>query len=192
MINASYKDKELIIEILTSSFEKNESVNYIAKQDHKRIERIKSLMDYSFEMCYNYGSIYLTDDKKGCALVLYPHKKESSLKSILLDVKLIFQCIGIENIGKAMKRESAIKQLQPKTPMYYLWFIGVDTNHQNNGIGSQLLEFVIKDSKEKQLPVFLETSTLRNLPWYQKFGFKTYNELQLSYKLFFLKREFAA
>jgi ribosomal protein S18 acetylase RimI-like enzyme len=165
-------------------------VNYIAKQDRKRIERIKSLMDYSFEMCYNYGDVYLTDDKKGCALVLYPHKKESSLQSILLDIKLILRCIGIENIGKAMKRESAIKDLQPKIPMYYLWFIGVDTKYQNNGIGSQLLKFVIADSEGKQLPVFLETSTLKNLPWYQKFGFKTYNKLQLSYKLFFLKREF--
>ena len=190
MINARYEDKDLIIGILTSSFDKNESVNYIAKQDHKRIERIKSLMDYSFEMCYNFGNVYLTDDKKGCALVLYPHKKESSIQSILLDIKLILRCIGIENIGKAMKRESAIKELQPKIQMYYLWFIGVDAKYQNNGIGSQLLEFVIADSEEKQLPVFLETSTLKNLPWYQKFGFKIYNELQLSYKLFFLKREF--
>ncbi|MDA9555743.1 GNAT family N-acetyltransferase [Pelobium sp.] len=190
MINASYEDKDLIIGILTSSFDKNESVNYIAKQDHKRVERIKSLMDYSFEMCYNNGNVYLTDDKKGCALVLYPHKKESSIQSILLDIKLILRCIGIGNIGKAMKRESAIKELQPKIPMYYLWFIGVDAKYQNNGIGSQLLEFVIADSEEKQLPVFLETSTLKNLPWYQKFGFKIYNELQLSYKLFFLKREF--
>ncbi|TKB99153.1 GNAT family N-acetyltransferase [Pedobacter cryophilus] len=190
MINASYEDKYLIVDILTKSFDTNKSVNYIVKQDQKRIARIRSLMDYSFEMCYHYGDVYLTNDKKGCALVLYPHKKESSLKSILLDVKLILRCIGIENIGKAMKRESAIKQLQPKIPMYYLWFIGVDAKHQNNGIGSQLLEFVIADSEEKQLPVFLETSTLKNLPWYQKFGFKIYNELQLSYKLFFLKREF--
>lgn len=190
MINASYEDKDLIIEILTNSFDKNESVNYIAKQDHKRIERIKSLMDYSFEMCHNYGNVYLTDDKKGCALVLYPHKKESSLKNILLDIKLILRCIGIENISKAIKRESAIKHLQPKIPMYYLWFIGVDTKHQNKGIGSELLNFIITDSIEKQLPVFLETSTLKNLPWYQKFGFKIYNELQLSYKLFFLKKEY--
>lgn len=190
MINASYEDKQLIIKILTSSFDTNESVNYIAKQDHKRIERINSLMDYSFEMCFHYGDVYLTQDKKGCALILYPHKKNTTLKTILWDLKLIFNCIGIENIGKAINRERAIKQLQAKIPMYYLWFIGVDEKYQNNGIGSQLLEFIIEDSQEKQLPIFLETSTLKNLPWYQKFGFKTYNELQLSYKLFFLKREF--
>lgn len=189
MINANYEDKELIIKILSSSFDTNESVNYIAKQDHKRIKRINSLMEYSFEMCFNYGNVYLSEDKKSCALILYPHKKNTTLKTILWDLKLIFNCISIENIGKAIKREKAIKALQTKTPMYYLWFIGVDKEYQQTGLGSKLLESVIQDSKQKQLPVFLETSTLKNLPWYKKFGFEVYNELQLSYKLFFLKRE---
>lgn len=192
MINASYEDKELIIKILSSSFDTNESVNYIAKQDQKRIKRINSLMDYSFEMCFHFGDVFLTEDKKGCALVLYPHKKENSLKSIFLDIKLIIRCIGLENIGKALNRESSIKKLQPKKPMYYLWFVGVDPDFQKNGIGSKLIEFMVKDSKEKNLPIYLETSTLKNLPWYKKFGFEIYNELQLSYKLFFLKREFSA
>jgi ribosomal protein S18 acetylase RimI-like enzyme len=112
-----------------------------------------------------------------------------TLKSILLDIKLIFSCIGVENIKKALVRESKIKQLQPKTTMYYLWFIGVDPEYQNEGIGSILLDEVIKDSKYKQRPIYLETSTLKNLPWYKKYGFQIYNELELAYKLFFLKRE---
>lgn len=123
-------------------------------------------------------------------MILYPDKKKTTFKSILLDLKLILSCIGIENIKKALARESKIKQLQPKELMYYLWFIGVDTEHQNEGIGSILLEEIIKDSKHKQRPIYLETSTLKNLPWYKKFGFQLYNELELSYKLFFLKREF--
>lgn len=48
MIPADYKDKELVVDILTKSFADNKSVNYIIKQDGKRIERIKNLMRYSF------------------------------------------------------------------------------------------------------------------------------------------------
>ena len=44
MIRADYKDKERIVKILTGSFEDNRSVNYIIKQDRKRIQRIKHLM----------------------------------------------------------------------------------------------------------------------------------------------------
>ena len=190
MKNADYKDKSLIIDILTKSFDTNQSVNYIAKQDGKRLKRISALMNYSFEVCYMFGDVFLSDDRKACALILYPDKKKTTLKSILLDIKLIFSCIGIENIKKALARESKIKQLQPKELMYYLWFIGVDPEYQNEGIGSILMDEIIKDSKHKQRPIFLETSTLKNLPWYKKYGFQIYNELELGYKLFFLKKEF--
>jgi ribosomal protein S18 acetylase RimI-like enzyme len=191
MIKATYEDKELVIDILTDSFQTNQSVNYIVKQDSKRIQRVRALMDYSFEVCYDFGDVFLSDDKKACALILYPDKKKTNLKSILLDAKLILSCVGINNIKKALGRESKIKKLQPKELMYYIWFIGVNPAYQNSGIGTDLLNEIIADSLAKKRPIYLETSTLKNIPWYKKFGFDVYNELDLTYKLFFLKKEVA-
>lgn len=189
MIRAKYKDKHTIVDILSASFQDNQSVNYIAKQDKKRTKRIRNLMAYSFEVCYLFGEVFLTDDKKACALILYPDKKKTTLKSTLLDIQLIFSCIGIENIKKALARETKIKQLQVKGLLCYLWFIGVKPECQNHGIGSDLLNNIIAENEKKKRPVYLETSTTKNLPWYNKFGFKIYNELDLGYKLFFLKRD---
>ncbi len=189
MIRAELKDKNLIADILTKSFKDNKSVNYIVKQDDKREQRLRSLMEYSFDICYHFGDIFLTDDKKGCALVVLPDEKKTTVKSVLLDLKLIFSCIGLSNIGKAMSREGKIKKLQPKELLYYLWFIGVDPGEQHKGIGSSLLTEVINEAKSKQRTICLETSTLTNIPWYEKFGFKIYNELDFGYKLFFLKKE---
>ncbi|WP_423147808.1 GNAT family N-acetyltransferase [Rubrolithibacter danxiaensis] len=189
MINAEYSDKGLIVDILTKSFDTNQSVNYIVKQDEKRVKRIRVLMEYSFEICYLFGNVFLSNDKKACALILYPDKKKTSFKSIMLDVKLILSCVGIKNIKKTLERESKIKRIQPKELMYYLWFIGVDPKYQNKGVGSKLLDELIEDGKQKKRSVYLETSTLKNLPWYQKLGFHIYNQLDLSYNLFFLKKE---
>ena len=191
MKKAEYTDKALIVDILTKSFETNQSVNYIVKQDEKRLERIKALMEYSFEVCYLFGDVFISDYNYACALVLYPDKKRTTLKSILLDIKLILSCVGINNIQKTLAREALIKKIQPKESMYYLWFIGVDPDYQGGKIGSALLEELIADSRLKERPIYLETSTLKNLPWYEKFGFKIYHEAELSYKLFFLKRELA-
>lgn len=190
MQRAEPSDKDLIVDILTKSFDANQSVNYIVKQDEKRIKRIGVLMDYSFEVCYMFGDVFLSDEKKACALILYPDKKKTTLKSILLDAKLIISCVGVGNIKKAMHREAMIKKLQPQELMYYLWFIGVDPKYQTEGIGSRFLQEIIDDSRKKQRAIFLETSTLKNIPWYKKFGFHIYNELELTYKLFFLKREY--
>ncbi|ACU63138.1 conserved hypothetical protein [Chitinophaga pinensis DSM 2588] len=73
--------------------------------------------------------------------------------------------------------------------MTYLWFIGVEPDEQNKGIGGKLLLELIEYSMKHNRPVYSETSTTKNLPWYEKFGFNVYNEQDLSYHLYFLKRD---
>lgn len=51
MLRADYNDKDRVVDILVSSFDDNKSVNYIIKQDTKRTQRIKRLMEYSFDIC---------------------------------------------------------------------------------------------------------------------------------------------
>ena len=187
MMKAGYDDKAVVVNILVESFNNNKSVNYIIKQDDKRDWRLKQLMAYSFEMCYHYGHVFLSNDKKGCALVLLPDKKKTIFRSILLDLGLIFSAAGFGNVRKVMRRESKISKLQHKDNVYYLWFIGVDPNEQNNGIGSKLLSELIEEARLQQRTICLETSTLKNIPWYEKFGFSIYNQLDLGYQLFFLK-----
>lgn len=188
MRQAKYEEKNVIVDILTQSFESNQSVNYIIPQDKKRIKRIRALMDYSFEVCHSFGDVFISDDNNACGLILYPDKKKTTLKSILLDFKLIIQCVGLKNIKKTLSREALIQKIQPKETMTYLWFIGVNLAEQNKGIGSRLLEEIIQQSIQNNRPIYLETSTNKNLPWYSKFGFKVYSEQDLSYRLYFLKR----
>ena len=189
MIKAMNTDKAKIVEILTKSFIDNQSVNYIVKQDKKRLRRIKYLMDYSFEICWNWGEVYMSDDKKGAALIVIPQNKRTNLQAIFLDIKLAIKTIGLKKINKVLSRESMIKKHHPKTPFFYLWFIGVEPNEQNKGIGSSLLSNIIMESKKKNYPIYIETSTLRNLPFYEKLKFNTYKTLEFGYTLYLLMRE---
>ncbi|MCZ4223528.1 GNAT family N-acetyltransferase [Pedobacter rhodius] len=189
MTQATYDDKKLVIDILSQSFDANQSVNYVIHQDNKRIRRIQALMAYSFNVCFQFGNVYLTDDRTACALILFPDKKKTSLKTISWDIKLIIKSFGILNIYKVLSRESKIKKHQPNELMYYLWFVGVLPERQNTGRGTQLINEIIKDSKRIGRAIYLETSTVKNIPWYKKFGFEIYDQLDLSYRLFFLKRD---
>lgn len=146
-------------------------------------------MSYSFDVCTMFGDVLFSDDKIACALVVYPDKKKTSLKSVWLDIKLAFSCIGISNLGNAMKRESIINKQHPQQPFSYLWFIGVKLTEQNKGAGSKLLEELLAKSQNDGRIVCLETSTERNLPWYKKYGFEIYNELDFGYKLYCMKKE---
>jgi hypothetical protein len=186
MIQANPSHKRIVVNIISKSFDDNKSINWIIKQDKKREERIKALAEYSFDICIQFGAVYLSEDKNGCVLLLFPEKKKTNLRTILLDAKLAFNAIGIERALKILNRESKVKHFHPKEPFLYLWFIGVDPKHQGKGCGSRLLEEVIDKYKYQ---IYLETSTIRNLPWYQKFGFEIYNELNdFGYKFFMLKK----
>ena len=187
MTKASYSDRKSVVSSLTASFVDNKSVNYIIKQDKKKKHRIRKLMEYSFDYCFWFGEILLSDDKKACALIIYPEKKKTTLKSIFADIKLIAGCTGLINAQKAMKREAAIKTIHPSTSFTYLWFIGVNPSDQNKGAGTVLLKQILEKSKAEGRPVILETSTERNLPWYMKHGFTIYKELDFGYKLFCMK-----
>lgn len=189
MIKATLNDKPLVIDILCQAFDANQSVNYVVKQDQKRTKRIKALMDYSFDICYRFGDIYLSDDKQACALLVYPNQQKTNLIAIILDIQLMFNCIGLNRIKKVLSRNSKIKSMYPKTPMAYLWFIGVNVKQQGKGIGSSFFKELLKLTDSLEKPVYLETSMLQNLSFYKKLGFYTYKELMFDHKLYMMKRD---
>ena len=188
MLKATYNDKEIILDILCESFDSNKSVNYVVKQDGQRRKRIRTLMNYSFEICYKFGQLYLSDDKQACALILFPDKKKTSLTTILLDVKLAFLSIGLTRVIKVLKRDTKIKSAYPVKTIFYLWFIGVHTSSQHKGIGSNLLMNIIDESIQLERPIYLETSMPDNIRFYKKLGFDVYKELKFDYPLYLMRR----
>ncbi len=188
MKRADEGQRSLVVEILTKSFDDNKSVNYVVKQDDDRQERIRGLMDYSFSVCNTFGDIWIADDNQACALVLYPDKKRTTLNAISWDVSLALSVIGLGRIGQVLARESKIKSYHPKEPFSYLWFIGVPPEQQGMGKGSRLLDEVIQESEERTRPIYLETSVDRNLPWYKHHGFEIFQTLDLTYRLYMLRR----
>jgi len=192
MRRAEQKDKRLVVDILSKSFDENKSVNYVVKQDANRQDRIRSLMEYSFNTCLSFGEIWISDDNMACALLLFPEMKKTTLRSILWDVNLATSAIGLSRVIDVLKRESLIKKNHPDKPFTYLWFIGVDPLAQKRGVGSKLLNEVIDMNAKKRRPIYLETSVSNNLSWYKKFGFEIYHKINLNYDLYLLRRSEAA
>lgn len=188
MKKASRQDKQLIIEILVRSFEQNASVGFIVGQGARREERLRALMSYSFDCCYEAGCIYLNEEQNATALVLFPDAKRTSLRSVCRDLKLIINVIGITRLRKVLLRNKRITAHYPRTPFCYLWFIGVMPGAQQQGLGSRLLAHLIGESEQMNRPMLLETSVPTNIAWYQQMGFRIYHEIDLGYKLYFLER----
>ena len=57
----------------------------------------------------------------------------------------------------------------PKDEHVFLWFLGVDPEHQRGGVGRTLLARVFD---EAEAPVYLDTSNPANVPYYASAGFE--------------------
>lgn len=189
MERAGRDERKLVVDILTDSFDTNKSVNYVVNQDVNRKDRVRSLMEYSFDMCNAFGEVWLSNDQRACALILFKDKQKTTISTILWDIKLALKVIGLSRVSKVLGRESKIKAFHPKTPFAYLWFVGVKQESQNRRIGSTLLSELIGRYSSQKRPIYLETSVDRNLPWYKKHGFHIYQTIPLSYNLYLLRRE---
>jgi len=182
--------KERIIEILSESFRDNKSTNFVIKQDHKREFRLRRLIEYSIFYGENFGEVFLTEDNNACYIILDTERKRTTLKSIIWDLKLIFQCIGLKNVRKVLKRESLIKSNHPKNDFIHLWYIGVHSSDQGKGLGTKQMKKIIDQARSQNKSIYLETSTERNFKFYKNLGFHeevTIDQLGYSLKMFSLQ-----
>lgn len=72
-----------------------------------------------------------------------------------------------------------VERRHPKKPHYYLSILGVDPARQGEGIGSALLQPMLRRCDQEGVGAYLETSTERNVRFYSRHGFRATGEVQL-------------
>ncbi|KAA1247332.1 N-acetyltransferase [Aquimarina sp. RZ0] len=188
MKKASFRDKQLIIDILYDAFITEtfpNSINFVIKQDHNRSKRLYSLMEYQYKMALRFGEIFMSDDEQSCILFIDPEKKKITFKTLIWNTILVMRCIGFKNVLKVIKREKILRANHPEFSFLHLWIMGTKSTYKGKGIGAKLLVEVLK--YYGNIPIYLETTTTSNLRFYQKTGFEIVNETHiLGYPLYFL------
>jgi ribosomal protein S18 acetylase RimI-like enzyme len=67
----------------------------------------------------------------------------------------------------------------PHEPHYYLQFLGVDPQWQSQGIGSALMQPILRRCDGDGVPAYLEASSERNRALYERHGFAVVEEVRL-------------
>ena len=64
----------------------------------------------------------------------------------------------------------------PGEPSWFLDVVGVDPGRQGGGIGGMLVQHGVDLARTHGIPAFLETGSSRNVPYYERFGFRVAQE----------------
>jgi ribosomal protein S18 acetylase RimI-like enzyme len=86
---------------------------------------------------------------------------------------------GLGGMKRSIAAFAQAETLHPKEPHYYLLAIGVDPSMQGKGVGSSLLAPMAERLDREGIGAYLESSKERNLPLYERFGFKVTNPFDL-------------
>ncbi len=187
MLRETIRDKNTVVSILSKAFTNNKSVNFVI---NNKKARIPLLMRYSYHYAQKFGKVFVSKNRKAVVLLVLPEKKKVTLSTLFWDIKLVLFGIGITRLFKILKRERLLKPHQPKNSIH-LWYIGVDPSTSGKGIGSALLKKVVAYCNEQKRSIYLETSTIRNIAFYEKNGFIMTGRIEkgLPYTLYIFKKD---
>lgn len=82
-------------------------------------------------------------------------------------------------LPRVLRAIAALESNHPKEPHYYLPFVGVDDDWRGRGIGAALLRPILGRCDTARMPAYLEASSPRNVPLYERHGFKVTEEFKI-------------
>ena len=176
MRKADKSDKNLVVDIISESFTSNPSVNAVVKNDRKREKRLKYLAKYAYKTALRRNGVYLSTDKNGVAICYKYNQRKETIGDYWDQLILAITCIGLNRVIKVLKRESYIKKYRPVNGEFlYFWFFGVNEKARGKGAALELKDAILKESENKNLPIYLETSVEKNRIVYERYSFEVYH-----------------
>ena len=103
------------------------------------MERMHILMEYLFIRAYYFGEVFISDNNKACILLKYPLKEKITIKTILLNLNLVFNCIGLTRVFKILKRQRIAKRNYLKEKHIRPIIMGVIKESKGNGTAARLM-----------------------------------------------------
>jgi len=184
MRRASYKDKDVVVNILCHSFINDPHINWLLEESKSK-NKLKIIMGYVFEESLARGTVYLNDDNTAVTLWNTEKKEKVSLQYIVRNLSFLFRA-GLKTTRRCLKTDKITYEQYPKNARYcQLYLIGVLPEYQGKGLASTMLNPMIEEMEKKSIPMHLETANAKNVKIYMKKGFNIIKTLQLGSNTFY-------
>ena len=144
----------------------------------RRIERLAQFMALGSKGAVAGGTAHTTAAISGGAIWLPPGHRQPPLLAMLTQLPALVSALGRRTPAGAAVF-SALQANHPKEPHWYLQILGTEPAEQGTGIGRALMAPVLERCDGEGVPAYLESSKERNVPYYERHGFRVTGELDL-------------
>jgi ribosomal protein S18 acetylase RimI-like enzyme len=120
--------------------------------------------------------VFTDEDGIGVAIWKAPNKWKMSTGDMLRALPAMLRALGTK-APRMIGAFSAIEKVHPKDEHYYLEALGPRQDMQSKGVGSAVIRHMLDRCDTEGMPAYLESSNLRNVPFYARHGFETTGEI---------------
>ncbi|MGQ0679745.1 MAG: GNAT family N-acetyltransferase [Actinomycetota bacterium] len=163
--------------VLADAFFDDPVMNWWIPDGQRRKQLLPGAMELLAGMSLEHNAIYTTDDLIAGAVWVPPGKQPTEQEKEQMGP--LFAEMAQEHAPRAFQLMALTDEKHPKDNHHYLFILGTAPAHQGKGIGSALMEPVLRMCDRDQLPAYLEASSERNVRLYLRHNFKIVDEVHL-------------
>jgi GNAT superfamily N-acetyltransferase len=177
---ADRNDRELVVRVLDEAFQDDPVSCWVFPGEEHRRATHHRLMAAFADTVLAEGRIDLVEDGTACALWLpvpaaapaaEPAESAGAADAAGDEAETLRQEVDPEN-GRVELIARLMAEAHPADRAHeYLWMIGVVPGHQGRGLGTALIRPVLERCDREGLPAYLEASSPRSVPLYERLGF---------------------
>jgi ribosomal protein S18 acetylase RimI-like enzyme len=167
---------------LERAFSTDPMFSWIFPDPTRRPQSLQRFNRVPLEYGLRYGHVTQVNDGRAIAIWLPPGRTVTMggmVRSGMLPIP--FQ-VGFRPFAKFMNANETMERIHKRyapEPHWYLLVIGVDPELQGHGLGTALVKEGLARADQANCPCYLETSAERNLPFYERCGFKVVESASL-------------
>jgi ribosomal protein S18 acetylase RimI-like enzyme len=165
-------------DILTDGFNNDPVFRYVTpEEDTAGAIALRWLCEKFLHSVSPYQHIYTTDEKlKGVAAWVPPEHSHNDLLPLSdTELEQLKQNLGSSKIERFMSVFTAFEEKHERDvpePHWYLYALAVSSAYQGQGIGSSLIQPILKQADKDSVPCYLFTSTESGVRFYRRHGFE--------------------
>jgi GNAT superfamily N-acetyltransferase len=174
-------DAARIAAVLGRAFDDDPVWRWLLPDDASRVRRMTALFGIMLRHVHlPHGATEAAgrDGTEAAALWSPPGQWRIPLRRQAAQGVPLLRALGTRTFA-SLRALDAIERHHPKEPHWYLAVLGTDPPAQGNGLGAALLRSRLDRCDAEGLPSYLESSKERNVPYYERFGYRVTRELSL-------------
>lgn len=161
-------ERDPVMDILALAFSTDPAVRYMFTGAATYLASFNRLATAMAGSALAAGTAWIADDGAAAALWLAPGA-EADKEAI---IALVGEAVAPERQAVLGELGDLMDEFHPREPHWYLSMVGVDPSRQGQGLGAALLKAGLARCDADGLPAYLESSSPKNVPLYERHGFE--------------------